>query len=69
MEVERYEYDDNGNRTSCNFDNNDNEPKIAIYNSVDHLEEFDGIEYQISDDVFLVSRGNSDTFEYGTAGE
>ncbi len=68
-EIERYEYDDNGNRTSSKYGSNI-PAKIATYddNGRDHLTQYDSIDYDIDNDGFLYGRA-SDSFEYGATGE
>jgi RHS repeat-associated protein len=59
--MEDYTYDVNGNRTSSLAGN-------AVYDTLDRMDTFNGVDYTVDVDGFVVSRG-FDTFVYSARGE
>ncbi len=63
--VERYVYDDNGNRTEWELGT---EKHTASYDAQDRLIELDGTPYEFDADGFLIQRGDM-TLKYSATGE
>ncbi|NJK73907.1 MAG: RHS repeat protein [Microcoleus sp. SU_5_6] len=63
--VERYVYDDNGNRTEWQLGT---EQHTASYDAQDRLIELDGTPYEFDADGFLIQRGEM-TLKYSATGE
>ncbi len=63
--VERYVYDDNGNRTEWQLGS---EQHTASYDAQDRLIELDGTPYEFDADGFLIQRGDM-TLKYSATGE
>jgi|GEM_PF-3469134 len=63
--VERYVYDDNGNRTEWQLET---QQHTASYDAQDRLIELDGTPYEFDADGFLIQRGDM-TLKYSATGE
>ncbi|NQX59987.1 S-layer homology domain-containing protein [Paenibacillus qinlingensis] len=65
LDIETYEYDENKNRISREFNG---AKEVSVYDKFDQLKNVGATAYLFDDDGFLKQRGN-DSFRYGLRGE